>query len=133
MEIYKIAIWTILLLGIGHSAFTFKKYKQVSAEALWFFSASLGLVFNGLLNYINLNVSNNLISNLTIGANAFQTIFFIVLFIPFNLHLCNVLKRYTYSKCCTFSLFTVNLNGTMVLHNYFLSYGQTKTCSSCLP
>ncbi|MCC6287143.1 MAG: hypothetical protein IT249_04600 [Chitinophagaceae bacterium] len=79
MEIYKIAIWAILFLGFGHSVFAFKKYKQVSAEALWFFSASLGLIFNGFLNYINLNVSNTLISNLTIGANAFQTIFFIVL------------------------------------------------------
>lgn len=79
MEIYKIATWTILILGIGHSVFTFKKYKQISTEALWFFSASLGLIFNGLLNYINLNVPNNLISNLTIGANAFQSLFFIVL------------------------------------------------------
>lgn len=79
MEIYKIATWTILILGIGHSAFTFKKYKQISNEALWFFSASLGLIFNGLLNYINLNVPNDLISNITIGANVFQSIFFIFL------------------------------------------------------
>ena len=79
MELYKITTWAILILGIGHSAFAFKKYKQISNEALWFFSASLGLIFNGLLNYINLNVPNDLISNITIGANIFQFLFFIFL------------------------------------------------------
>lgn len=79
MEMYQITIWIILLLGVGHSAFTFKKYKQISPEALWFFSASLGLIFNGLLNYINLNVPNSLISNITMGANIFQVLFSIVL------------------------------------------------------
>ncbi len=79
MEIYKIAIWAILLLGIGHAAFTFKKYKSIQDDALWFFSTTLGLIFNGFLNYINLIVSNNLISTLTIAANIIQFIFCLVL------------------------------------------------------
>jgi hypothetical protein len=79
MEIYKIATWTIFLLGIGHALFTFKKYKSIQEDALWFFSTSLGLIFNGFLNYINLAISNDLISKLTIGANSIQFIFSAVL------------------------------------------------------
>ena len=79
MEIYKIATWTILLLGLGHALFTFKKFKSIEEDSLWFFSTSLGLIFNGFLNYINLTITNNLISNLTIGANSIQFIFCVVL------------------------------------------------------
>ena len=79
MEIYRIATWTILFLGLGHALFTFKKYKSIEEDALWFFSTSLGLIFNGFLNYINLAISNNLISNLTIVANTIQFIFCAVL------------------------------------------------------
>ena len=79
MAFYKVATWLILLLGVGHATYTFKKYQSITPEALWFFSASLGLIFNGLLNYINLNIDNKLISNITIGANIFQTLFFMVL------------------------------------------------------
>ena len=79
MEIYRIATWTILFLGLGHALFTFKKYKSIQEDALWFFSTSLGLIFNGFLNYINLAILNNLISNLTIGANSIQFIFCAVL------------------------------------------------------
>ena len=76
---YNISTWTILLLGIGHALFTFKKYKSIQEDTLWFFSTSLGLIFNGFLNYINLAISHNLISNLTIGANSIQFIFCAVL------------------------------------------------------
>ena len=79
MEIYKIATWAILLLGLGHALFTFKKFKSIEEDSLWFFSTSLGLIFNGFLNYINLTITNNLISNLTIGANSIQFIFCVVL------------------------------------------------------
>lgn len=73
--IYKIAIWTILLLGVGHSGYTFKKYDKIQPEALWFFSASLGLIFSGLLNYINLNFPNHAVATITLGANIFQVLF----------------------------------------------------------
>jgi hypothetical protein len=79
MEIYKIATWTILFLGIGHALFTFKKYKSIQEDTLWFFSTSLGLIFNGFLNYINIAISNNLVSNLTIGANCIQFVFCAIL------------------------------------------------------
>jgi hypothetical protein len=79
MEIYKIAIWAVLILGVGHALYTFKKFKSMEENALWFFSTSLGLIFNGFLNYINLSISNNLISTLTISANIIQFAFCLVL------------------------------------------------------
>ena len=79
METYKIATWAVLLLGVGHALFTFKKFKSIEENSLWFFSTSLGLIFNGFLNYINLTIANDLVSNLTIGANSIQFIFCAVL------------------------------------------------------
>lgn len=76
MEIYRVATWTILFLGIGHALFTFKKFKSIQEDALWFFSTALGLITNVFLNYINLTISNNLVSNLTIGENSIQFVFF---------------------------------------------------------
>ena len=77
--IYYISIWLILLLGVGHGAFTFKKFDKMSQEALWFFSTSLGLVFCGLINYINLKFPNQTIPNITLGANLFQLLFCFIL------------------------------------------------------
>lgn len=48
--LYTIAIIGIILLGIVHSALSFKKYNQLSTEAFWFFSAGLALIFAGLAN-----------------------------------------------------------------------------------
>jgi hypothetical protein len=79
MGAYKIATWAILLLGVGHASFTFKKFKTIKEDSLWFFSTSLGLVFNGMLNHINLTIPNDLVSNLTIGANCVQFIFCAIL------------------------------------------------------
>ena len=79
MEIYKIATWAVIILGLGHALYTFKKFKSIEENALWFFSTSLGLTFNGFLNYINLTIANDLVSNLTIGANSIQFIFCVVL------------------------------------------------------
>lgn len=79
MEIYKIATWAVIILGLGHALYTFKKFKSIEENALWFFSTSLGLIFNGFLNYINLTIANDLVSNLTIGANSIQFIFCAVL------------------------------------------------------
>lgn len=79
MEIYRVATWTILFLGIGHALFTFKKFKSIQEDALWFFSTALGLITNVFLNYINLTISNNLVSNLTMGANSIQFVFCVVL------------------------------------------------------
>lgn len=79
MEMYKIATYAILLLGVGHALFTFKKFKTIGENSLWFFSTSLGLVFNGFLNYINATIATNLISTITITANCIQFIFCVVL------------------------------------------------------
>ena len=37
-----------MLLGIAHAALSFKKYESFSAEAFWFFSAGLALLFAGI-------------------------------------------------------------------------------------
>jgi len=47
---YVVTIAGIVLLGLVHSAFTFKRYTDFSADAFWFFSAGLALIFAGLGN-----------------------------------------------------------------------------------
>lgn len=77
--IYTITIWLFIFLGLGHCAFTFKKYTIIEANSLWFFSASLGLIFGGLINYINLKEPSPLTNSITLGVNVFQLLFFCVL------------------------------------------------------
>ena len=79
MDYYKVATAAVLMLGLLHALYTFKKYKTIEEGALWFFSTSLALVFNGFLNYINLSVDNEMILNLTLTANVIQFIFCLVL------------------------------------------------------
>lgn len=52
-KLYLIAIVGIILLGIVHSALSFKTYNTPSAEAFWFFSAGLALIFAGLTNALH--------------------------------------------------------------------------------
>lgn len=77
--IYEIGIVGIILLGIAHSFYTFKKYKKVEADALWFFSATLGLIFSGLINYMNLIIHIQPTFTITLVANILLTLFAIVL------------------------------------------------------
>ena len=51
--LHLVAIVGIMLLGIAHSALSFKKYNQISAEAFWFFSAGLALLFAGIANLMH--------------------------------------------------------------------------------
>jgi hypothetical protein len=76
---YIILDWILLFLGVMHCVFTFKKYKQLELEAIWFFSAGLGLILCGLLNYINLNFIHPTISIITTGANLAQVLLTFVL------------------------------------------------------
>ena len=52
-KLYLIAIIGIILLGIAHSVLCFKTYHTPSAEAFWFFSAGLALIFAGLTNALH--------------------------------------------------------------------------------
>jgi len=49
-KIIIIVIYTLILLGIIHSAFAFVRYNSISAEAIWFFGAGLSYFFIGLYN-----------------------------------------------------------------------------------
>ncbi len=77
--IYRIGILGIILLGIAHSFYTFKKYKKIEADSLWFFSAAPGLIFCGLINYMNLIIRNQLTLSITLVTNVILTLFAIVL------------------------------------------------------
>lgn len=66
-------------MGIAHSSYTLKKYKEIEADALWFFSAVLGLIFSGLINYMNLIIHIPLTYTITLVANILLTLFAIVL------------------------------------------------------
>jgi hypothetical protein len=77
--IYTITIWLFIFLGLGHCIFTFKKYATIEANSLWFFSAALGVIFGGLINYINLKEASPLTNSITLGVNVFQLLFYCVL------------------------------------------------------
>lgn len=77
--LYYVSIWLILLLGVAHAGFTFKKFHKMSPEALWFFSTAIGLICSGLINYINLKFPNPSISNIALAVNLLQLLFAIVL------------------------------------------------------
>ena len=51
--LYFITIIVIIMLGVVHSALSFKKYEHFSAEGFWFFSAGLALIFAGIANLMH--------------------------------------------------------------------------------
>lgn len=73
--IYKISIGAIILLGIAHVGFTFVKYRKLEPQALWFMSAGMGLLFCGLINYLNLSISSRLTHSVALGANLLLVVF----------------------------------------------------------
>lgn len=79
--IYKISIGAISLLGVAHIGFTFVKYPKIEPNALWFMSAGMGLIFSGLINYLNLSISNSLTHFVALGANLLLIIFTTLLLI----------------------------------------------------
>ena len=90
--IYTIATSGIVFLGIAHSLFTFKKYKKIEEQSLWFFSAALGLIFSGFINYTNLIIHNVLTFKIALTANILLMLFSIVLV-------------FSHKKITTFTLF----------------------------
>lgn len=104
--LYKIAIGGIIILSIAHFFYTFKKYKKISEDALWFLSAALGLMFSGLINYLNLTINNRLTFQVAIAANISLALFSIVLAVT-------VRTITTY----TLLLFALLLVGSLILYN----------------
>lgn len=53
-KIDSIFAWIMLLLGCAHCAVTFAVHKSLTAEAIWFVSAGLAMVFGALLNMVRI-------------------------------------------------------------------------------
>ena len=51
--LYLITIIIVMALGVVHSALSFKKFEHFTAEAFWFFSAGLVLIFAGIANLMH--------------------------------------------------------------------------------
>lgn len=76
---YEITIWLFFAIGILHAGFAFRKYRTVSEEALWFFSATLGILFCSFVNLLNLYQASAASRNLSIISNVLLLIFFAIL------------------------------------------------------
>ena len=79
MRTLHLAIVGIMLLDIAHSALSFKKYNQISAEAFWFFSAGLALVFAGLANGLHYQLQMPVTFRYTLAINVLLMLFTIFL------------------------------------------------------
>ena len=77
--LYLVAIVGIILLGIAHSTLTFKKYNQLLAEAFWFFSAGLALVFAGLANSLHYQLQMPVTFRYTVAINILLVLFTVFL------------------------------------------------------
>lgn len=77
--LHHVAIVGIMLLGIAHSALSFKKYNQISAEAFWFFSAGLALVFAGLANSLHYQLQMPVTFRYTVAINILLVLFTVFL------------------------------------------------------
>ena len=77
--LHLVAIVGIMLLGIAHSALSFKKYNQISAEAFWFFSAGLALVFAGLANSLHYQLQMPVTFRYTVAINILLVLFTVFL------------------------------------------------------
>ena len=77
--LHLVAIVGIMLLGIAHSALSFKKYNQISTEASWFFSAGLALVFAGLANSLHYQLQMPVTFRYTVAINILLVLFTVFL------------------------------------------------------
>lgn len=77
--LYTSLISVFFLLGLGHMGFTFSKFDKIEPNALWFFSASFGVIFCVFLNFVNLKEQTGLVRLLVISTNMLQLLFYFVL------------------------------------------------------
>jgi len=52
MIIFNIAAYGLIVIGIVHFIFGVRMYGEISLDFLWFISASMGLIYSGVLNII---------------------------------------------------------------------------------
>ena len=77
--LYLIFIIVIIALGVTHSALSFKKYENFSAEAFWFFSAGLALIFAGVANLMHYQLKLSLTFHYCTIINILIVIFTVLL------------------------------------------------------
>lgn len=78
-KIYKIAIYSLILLGVIHCMFTAFFYETFSADALWFFGTGLSYIFMGLYNLASVKVNIKSILNIAVVLNFIGTMFTIAI------------------------------------------------------
>jgi len=78
-RLYSIAIWSNMIFGIGHVAYTFFYFDVLNEPALWFFSGALAVIFNIGLNFLCLRECNELNYAIAMIANVTLVLFSIVL------------------------------------------------------
>lgn len=77
--LYLIAIIGVILLGILHSLLTWKIYPSIEADAFWFMSAGLALIFAGIANYMNFLTGTSSSFQCVLTINTILAIFTILL------------------------------------------------------
>lgn len=76
---YKIAIAILSIFAVGHMAYTFYEYTALTENALWFFSASLAMLFNVILNALIWLTKSHYVVWGAIASNLLMLVFSIVL------------------------------------------------------
>jgi hypothetical protein len=75
----KIAIYTLILLGVIHLAFTFVLYNNLDNNSIWFFGTGLMYIFMGLYNLAAIKVQFKSISYMAVILNFIGTVFTIAI------------------------------------------------------
>ncbi len=52
MKIFNIAAYGLIVIGIVHFIFGIRMFDTINLDFLWFISASMGLIYSGVLNII---------------------------------------------------------------------------------
>ena len=83
--IYKITIGLIIALGTVHILTAFGAYDKLSADAMWFAGAGLGVIFAGFLNVVLLRDvgRDTLVRTLCAMANLVTLAVFVLLLLIF--------------------------------------------------
>lgn len=77
--LYLIAIIGVTLLGILHALLTWRIYPSITADAFWFMSAGLALIFAGIANYMNFQTNTSFSFQCVLIVNIILNIFTIFL------------------------------------------------------
>ena len=92
-----------MALGVVHSALSFKKFEHFSAEAFWFFSAGLALIFAGIANLMHYQLRLSLSFHYCAVINILLAAFTVLLAV--KTHLPTALLVAIFSVIMTFLMF----------------------------